>query len=494
MLESVRVRLTLWYTGVLALVLVVIALATYFILWRGTAQRTDTSLAELADAFLTTLHDELKDQNGPDALKLAAQEAIVEHRYRDVVFAVLAPSGSLVITSQDPSPVNPSPDRSAQMLFSSNSFLEFVAASSHSDRLYRNLPGRGVSYRAYARQFAAKGETCTLVVLQSLRAQKELLAEIARTFAIVIPMAILLASGGGYFLARKSLAPVVSMSRQAGRIGAANLHERLLVLNENDELGHLARAFNDLLDRLAQSFERQRRFMADASHELRTPAAILHGEAEVALAQDARSPEEYRESLAILREEAQRLSKIVEDLFTLARADTGQLPLRPREFYLDEMVSECVRSARSLALGNGIELTCNAAEEMPICGDEELLRRMTMNLLDNAIKYTPRGGHVTVECLRQNGKYVLNVRDSGPGIPAGAQSHVFERFFRVDKVRSHAEKDGGGAGLGLSIAQWIAEAHHGRLELVRSDSTGSIFSAVLPASQPGSVAGATLAR
>lgn len=494
MLDSVRIRLTLWYTGALALVLLVIALFTYFILWQSTVQHTDANLAELADAFLATVHDELKDQSGPEAIKLAAQEAIIEHRYRDDVFAVLAPSGNLLITSEDPSAVNPAPDRSAQTLLSSRSFLEIVSASRQPERLYRNVKGGRVGYRAYARKFAASGQNYTLIVLQSLRTQKELLAEIAQTFAIVIPIAILLASAGGYFLARKSLAPVVAMSRQAGRMGAANLHERLPVLRENDELGHLARAFNDLLDRLDQSFERQRRFMADASHELRTPAAILRGESEVALAQDARAPEEYRESLAILREEAQRLSKIVEDLFTLARADAGQLPLHAREFYLDEMVAECVRSARSLALGRHIQLTCQSEEEMPICADEELLRRMVMNLLDNAIKYTPEGGRVSVECRRVNGNYVFNISDTGPGIPIEAKPHVFERFFRVDKARSRTEKDGGGAGLGLSIAQWIAEAHHGRLELAHSDATGSTFSAILPASPRSSAPGVDSGR
>ncbi len=250
-----------------------------------------------------------------------------------------------------------------------------------------------------------------------------MLEEVAATFAWVIPIAIVLASVGGYFLARKSLAPVVAMSSQAGRIGAANLHERLAVQNERDELGHLAQSFNSLLDRLSQSFERQQRFMADASHELRTPVAILRGEAEVALSQQTRSPEEYRESLGVLHQEAERLTHIVEDLFTLTRADAGQYPLQTRDFYLDELVAECLHSARTLALAKKISLNLIAASESPI--------------------------------------------------------HA--RFFRADKARSRAENDGGGAGLGLSISRWIAEAHHGRLELTHSDSVGSTFTAYLPA-------------
>ena len=325
------------------------------------------------------------------------------------------------------------------------------------------------------------GETYTLVILQSLHPQQEMLEEVAATFAWVIPIAILLASGGGYFLARKSLAPVVAMSTQAGRIGAANLHERLKIENERDELGHLAGSFNSLLDRLSQSFERQRRFMADASHELRTPVAILRGEAEVALSQQARSLEEYRESLQVLHQEAERLTHIVEDLFTLTRADAGQYPLQPRDFYLDELVSECVHSARTLALARKICLNFEEASESPIHADESLLRRMILNLLDNAIKYTPEGGRVTVTCRRTGKEYALSITDTGGGIPAELQPRIFERFFRADKARSRTENDGGGAGLGLSISRWIAEAHDGRLELVRSDSAGSTFTAYLPA-------------
>jgi heavy metal sensor kinase len=297
----------------------------------------------------------------------------------------------------------------------------------------------------------------------------------------VIPIAIFLASLGGYFLARKSLAPVVAMSSQAGRISAKNLHERLPIQNAKDELGRLAASFNELLERVDQSFERQRRFMSDASHELRTPAAILRGESEVALSRTERPAEEYRESLAVLHAEAQRLTQIVEDLFTLTRADAGQYPLSPHEFYLDELVADCTHAARSLASAKQINLTCEVPEELPIRADEALLRRMILNLLDNAIKYTPAGGRVTVSCGRSGAEYALSVTDSGEGIPADLQARVFERFFRVDKARTRSEHDGGGAGLGLSIARWIAEAHHGRLILERSDSNGSTFSALLPA-------------
>ena len=475
MLDSVRVRLTLWYTAVLTLVLIALSTITYFIFWRSTVQRTDVNLAELSEAFLTTLDAEVNDQSGPDSLRLAGQVAITEHRFRDHVFAIFDDAGNIVVSSQEVPPA------SSTVPFFSPSFQHFFDASSRADRLFGKVKGGRDGYRGFARHFSSLGKTYTLVILQSLHQQQEMLEEVTATFAWVIPIAIVLASAGGYFLARKSLAPVVAMSTQAGRIGAANLHERLAVQNDRDELGHLAQSFNGLLDRLSQSFERQRRFMADASHELRTPVAILRGEAEVALSQQGRSLEEYRESLGVLHQEAERLTHIVEDLFTLTRADAGQYPLQPRDFYLDELIAECVHSARTLALAKKICLNLEEASESPIHADESLLRRMILNLLDNAIKYTPEGGSVSVTCRRGGKEYALSITDTGGGIPADLQPRIFERFFRADKARSRTENDGGGAGLGLSISRWIAEAHHGRLELTHSNSAGSTFTAYLPA-------------
>ncbi len=482
MLDSVRVRLTFWYAGVLALFLVVLSLATYFIFWRSTLQRTDNDLSELSDAFLTTLQAELRVSSGPNALKLAAQVAIVEHRFRDHVFSILDPAGDVLISSQD----LPNDESIPKGLLSSSSLQELVEASSpsSSDRRLGTVKGGRSGYRGLVRRFPVAGHTYTLVILRSLRAQEEMLDGVAETFAWVIPIAVLLASVGGYFLARKSLAPVVAMSDQAGRIGAANLHERLRVKNEKDELGRLASSFNQLLERVDQSFERQRRFMSDASHELRTPAAILRGESEVALSRTERPAEEYRESLSVLHAEAQRLTHIVEDLFTLTRADAGQYPLEPHDFYLDELVSECTHATRTLASAKHISLTSEIPEELPIRADEGLLRRMILNLLDNAIKYTPEGGRILVTCRRIDSEYELNVADTGQGIPVELQQRIFERFFRVDNARTHAEIDGSGAGLGLSIARWIAEAHHGRLVLTQSNSSGSTFTAFLSAGIP----------
>jgi two-component system OmpR family sensor kinase len=481
MLDTLRARLTLWYSVVLALLLLVFSLTSYFLFAGTENRRTDADLAELATSYLVTFQDELKDPDEPGGLQDAARQAMLEHRVRGDTLLVVDSAGQIVANSADVLPSSAAANSIAARALASGGFQQFVEAALRSDRTYQNIAAEKGGLRAYAVRFAANGQTWSLVILRSLHAQHEMLEEIRVAFAWLIPLGVLLASVGGYFLARRSLAPVAAMGAQAERIGAVNLHDRLAVRNPNDELGRLAQTFNDLLDRLDQSFERQRRFISDASHELRTPVSILRGEAEVALSQLSRSPEEYRESLAVLHEEAQRLARIVEDLFTLTRADAGEYRLAHSDFYLDELVADCVRAARALAQAKNITLSVVAANEMPVHADEDLLRRMILNLLDNAIKYTPEGGNVTVTCNSAPDGYELSVTDSGPGIPVDMQSRIFERFFRVDRARSRTGRDGG-AGLGLAIARWIAEAHLGRIELVRSDATGSTFTVCVPMS------------
>jgi two-component system, OmpR family, sensor kinase len=337
------------------------------------------------------------------------------------------------------------------------------------------------------RRFSTSQGQYTLAVLFSLHQPEEFLESIRHALALIIPLGLLLASAGGYLLARRALKPVATMSQQASKIDAANLHDRLAVVNERDELGVLAQSFNQLLDRLAHSMDQQRRFMADASHELRTPIAILRGEADVALSQPQRPVSEYRESLRILRDEARRLSQIVENLFTLARADAGNYPLTKTRFYLDELLGECVRAARTLAAAKDIRLDLRSEDELLVDADEALIRRMVLNLIDNAIKFSPAGGHVSVTARREGPRYVVAVKDAGIGIPSELQPRLFERFFRADKARTHQNDPSTGAGLGLAISRWIAEAHHGELKLLSSDERGSIFEASLqPAPSNGS--------
>jgi len=299
---------------------------------------------------------------------------------------------------------------------------------------------------------------------------------------LAIPFTMILTAAGGWFLARKSLAPVVVMSECARRIGAKNLSERLPVINPHDELGNLATTFNELLARLHRALMQQRQFMADASHELRNPVSVIRTTSEVMMGRVERGVSEYREALARIGDQARRVTRIIEDMFTLARADAGGRELKPQDFYLDELVTEAARAAGALAERKGVNIECAPALETLYRGDEELLRQMLLNLLDNAIKYTPEEGKISLRLVQGDSSHIITIADTGVGIPIEARPHIFERFYRADKARSRVgEANGVGVGLGLSIAKWITEAHGGRLTLQHSDSDGSVFVVSLPA-------------
>jgi two-component system OmpR family sensor kinase len=500
MFSSVRARLTLWYTGVLALVLITFALAGYFFLSYTLNRRTDDALGEMANAFAATLADDEHDsrageanaargEDGSGSPDEAVIEAVSQNQFRDYQFVFYDDTRREVAASPTFSARHKRTDTPVWKLPPVASgicgMLDAITRTPDVAPHFATLSDGDNQYRVVGRRVQARGVAYTLVVLRSLHDQEDLLERAGYALLVAVPLALLLASLGGYFLARKSLAPVVRMSATAARIGATNLHERLPVANEQDELGGLALVINALLARLDVSFEQQRRFMADASHELRTPVAIMRSETEVALSQQERSNRELRESLAIVKDETKRLTHIVEDLFTLARADAGQYKLTSKEFYLDELTAEVAHSVRALVAERGLTLQLDATQEMPFRGDENLLRRLLLNLLDNAIKHTPRGGAVTISCKRAGARYVVTVSDTGVGIPAEAQPHIFDRFYRADSARSRGEGDSAGltsgAGLGLSIARWVADAHDGTLELLHSSDAGTVFQLILSA-------------
>ena len=316
-----------------------------------------------------------------------------------------------------------------------------------------------------------------IVAGSSLEPTDEELESLRRVLAYVIPIALVLAGGGGWFLARQSLAPVAAMAERAHKIGVEDLSARLPVVNPRDELGLLAEAFNDLLNRLETSLVQQRLFMADASHELRTPVAISRTAAAVALQQPHRDEHEYRDTLAIVEQQTTRLSRIVDDMFTLARADTGRYPMRRTPMYLDEVVTDAVRAARVVADTKGVSIELTTVESASFTGDEELVSRLIGNLLDNAIRHAPRDSAVRVDLEPRADGYELSVSDCGAGIPLEIQSHVFERFVQGDPAGASTV---GGAGLGLAVARWIARAHGGDVTLVGSSHEGTTFAAVLP--------------
>jgi heavy metal sensor kinase len=298
---------------------------------------------------------------------------------------------------------------------------------------------------------------------------------VRRVLYLALPLVLLVAGLGGFFLATKSLTPLRWMAEQARNITDKNLHSRLDIGAAREELRVLSDSFNELLSRLDQSFETMRRFVADASHELRTPIAVIRGEADVALDHD-RNPAEYKESLAIIQDEARRLTRLIDDLLNLARADAGHVSLRVEEFYLNDLLAECCRSVQGAAVAKDIGLECQSPGDVAYRGDQELLRRLVLNLLDNAIRYTPPGGKVSASLEAANGNLRLQVADTGVGIPPEAASHIFERFYRGDQARSRQD---GGFGLGLSIVKWITESHKGKVELSSQPGAGSTFTVLL---------------
>jgi heavy metal sensor kinase len=485
---SVRARLALWYAGVFTLIFAAFATAGYLFLRESVLARTDEFLAQTAGAVAGALvEDYAKEKSVADAVDFV----MAEFRFRDVGIALFdAVSGKVIDANpaherREVAQAVEEPDREDEEPADSILLADvkaFPAGLSRTRAAFATLRQDEGVLRLFALPVKVGHRHIVVAATRAMRRQEKTLAEAKLWVLVGVPLALVLSSLVGYALARKSLAPVVAMSEQAARIGATNLHERLAVTNPRDELGTLARAFNGLLERLDRSFEQQRRFMADASHELRTPVAVVSGEAALALTRDDRSTGELRESLHTVREEGRRMKRIVDDLFLLARADAGEQPLVHSELYLDELADEQVRALRTLAEAKGIEVARTGEDELAYRGDEMLLRRMLTNLLDNAIKYTPSEGRVSLDARRVDGRFVVTVSDTGPGVPEESRARIFERFYRADRARERrSDSDGSGAGLGLAISRWIAESHGGTLQLTESGTEGSTFTVELPA-------------
>ena len=472
--QSLRARLTLWYTIVLGLPLVAFATASFFVLDRALLHRADAFLDETLGAFTTELHSEQREEaTTPEAIKASLHDV----QFRDVRLAVFDSLGSLVAAGTVDSTADYALRHPVDLAHVGQALHERISAERS---VFTIAPGDR-AYRVAAEPVSIFGRRYLVAAAYPLHRDRDTMELVGTSYVIVIPLLLLIASLGGYFLASRSLSPVAAMSARAAEISATNLNERLPVSNRRDELSALAEVVNGLLERLEQAFAQQQRFMADASHELRTPVAVLRTEADVTLSRSNRTEAEYRDSVAVMRDSARRLGRIVDDLFLLARADAGHLPLKREPIYLEDVVDEAARAGRSLAAEKGVRVELLPLEDSPFNGDADLLGRVLLNLLDNAIKHSPRGGTVTLSLSHTPAEYHISVADVGLGIPHEAQSQVFERFFRVDKARSRSDAEAtAGAGLGLAIGSWIAGAHGGRLELVRSDSAGSEFRLALP--------------
>jgi two-component system OmpR family sensor kinase len=452
---SLRTRLTAWYSVLLVLTVAVFSAAVLWLHWRLLLEQFDDGLKSISATANNVVEEklgELKD------LGLAATEMAAVVRPRDDMVQVLDGSGSPIHPAARPMPLPPE--------VRSPGFTRATRTLSDAD---------GRPWRVTVRSETAEGHRYLVAVGAPLDEAIEQWQTLLKACLIGIPLALLFAVGGGLWLGRHGLRPLTSMAAEAQAITAKTLDRRLTVPPATEELEQLAASFNRVLDRLGSALSTQRRFMADASHELRTPVSIMRTAADVTLSQPVRDEGEYREALSAVSQQSSRLTRLVDDMLVLARADGGGYPMVVASVDMAALVHECVCELGARAEDKGITVR-TSLEPVTLKGDGALLRRMLSNLLGNALTYTPRGGSVDVSLAKAEDGVVLRVADTGPGIPPEDRDRVFERFVRLDPARG-----AGGAGLGLAIARWVAEAHGGGVRIVSSGSDGSIFAANLPA-------------
>jgi heavy metal sensor kinase len=286
---------------------------------------------------------------------------------------------------------------------------------------------------------------------------------------------LIMAGIGGLFLASRVLKPVEQITHAAQQITESDLSRRIPV-NTNDELGNLASTLNGMFGRLEAAFNRQRQFTADASHELRTPLAIMQAEATLSLSKE-RDAADYRKSLETISQESAYMNSVIGKLLFLARSDAGKEQLNFEDVELRELVTTLSTNIEALAADKGIKFTVDAQQDMIVSGDKTKLRQLFINLLENAVRYTPADGSISVSMTGQENNAVAKISDTGIGIPPEHLPHIFERFYRVDKARARAE---GGVGLGLAIAKYITESHNGTIEVQSETGKGTTFTITLP--------------
>jgi heavy metal sensor kinase len=444
--RSVRVRLTLWYIGVMLVVLGVYAAAVYAFILDNSSQLLDERLHDDFDWASDMLAQR------PDG-SIAPYEETGEGD--SPWLQVYSLDGALLYQTPEArrSPVPDSDKLAAQ-----------------ADERIVTVPLLNPPYRLMSGGARIGGRP---VIVQVARSEGSIIQDLRQLLYILLlglPIAVAVAGVGGYVLARRALAPVDRMAERARLINAERLKERLPVDNPDDELGRLATVFNETLTRLESSFDQMRRFTADASHELRTPLTAIRSVGEVGL-RGRRDEAAYREIIGSMLEEVDRLALLVDRLLTLSRADTGQAKLSADSINIAELAEEVAEQLGVLAEEKGQSITVRFDGASRWVGDRVVLRQALLNLVDNAIKYSPAAGKIEIHVVQTDEGIVIDVIDPGPGIPADLQSRIFDRFYRVDKARS---RENGGTGLGLAIAKWAVEVNGGRLTLEPS-STGSRF-------------------
>jgi heavy metal sensor kinase len=345
---------------------------------------------------------------------------------------------------------------------------------------YESLVVKGRPWRTLTGTSLVGGRAVVLRVSRAETRLRTQLWEVLVVLVLGLPVVVVLAGIGGYVLARRALMPIDHLASEARRITADRLHERLSVPNQHDEIGRLAAVINDAFARLESSFDQLRRFTADASHELRTPLSVIRGIGEAGLG-ETRTPAEYKEAMGSMLEEVDRLTNLVDTLLRLSHGDAGTVRLTRSAVDLGQLTREVVSSLGILAEERGQRLTIDVTEGMSVTADRLVLREAITNVIDNAIKYSPRGASIDIHAHADGIRARLNITDEGPGIAPEDRERIFDRFFRLDEARS---RDSGGAGLGLAIAKWAVEVNGGRISAEGGAHGGSVFHIELPIAPP----------
>ena len=461
--RSIRFRLIAWYAGVLTGVFILLGALMYFDLKfflesnlrdtqaRRARQIADTLLARVRETGEGHVATEIKDLYEPEV--------------NDRFIRLTRSGGTIVYVSGNPN------DQS----FDTTHLPALAAPSRKEFSQTVRLPGNTTLLIAALNYQTPDGARYLIEVGAPLDPVSTMLDHLFLQLALGLPIAVVIAIGGGYLLVGRALAPVDQIAQKAEQITQHNLSERLPVAKTADELERLSISLNHMIGRLENAFLNSKRFVADASHELRTPLTVVRAELESMASNRGLAPE-FRETIGSVLEEVERLARIVEQLFALSRLDAGESRAEWVQFDLADLAATTAEQMSLLAEDRGIAVLCDAAQPVLVDGDRSRLKQVVVNLLDNAIKYTPEKGRIQLRVAAVDGHATLEVSDSGIGIPADALAHVFERFFRVDKART---RDPEGAGLGLSIVKSICTAHGATVE-VESNGVGSRFRVMLP--------------
>ena len=457
--RSLSVRLVAWYAGVLTLVFVLLGLLTFVFLRHYLEDNLLDNQARRARQIADTLVAETRSDTEP---ALAAEvESLYSPESNDRFIRITRADGHVVYASGAPREARFDP-------------REVPASSSGSARKLE-LPG-GALLVAAREAVASDGVRYRVEVGTSAAPSEALLRRLLAILAVGLPLAVGVAVAGGFVLVRRALRPVAQIARKAQEISEHNLSERLPVVRSGDEIERLSVSLNHMIGRLERAVTGSQQFVADASHELRTPLTVMRGELE-GLAQAPGLGVYTREAVGSVLEEVGRLADIVEGLLALSRLDAGDAPSERTRFDLAQLAAETADQMSLMALDKALTLGANSPGSVPVEADRARLKQVIVNLLDNAIKYTPAQGRIELAVRAEGAQAVLEVKDTGIGIPAEALPHVFQRFYRVDSARS---RDPGGAGLGLAIVHSICSAHDALVEVRSEPGAGTIFRVRLP--------------